>query len=139
MPTQLLSRSCTTGWADWVWGDLWLLPDALVRVTRGWDETRAAAKARRRRGGGSTVDPDMPVAPGEAELRDRTVATARSRWIALDDIEQARLRTGLTTSRLAVVMRDGQRMKVLWLKDDPAHDALQRVLQERLGARLRLR
>ncbi|MDA0164228.1 hypothetical protein OM076_28415 [Solirubrobacter ginsenosidimutans] len=138
MPTQLLSRSCTTGWADWVWGDLWLRPDALVRVARGWDATRAAAKARRQRGGGSTVDLDMPV-PSEAELRDRTAATARSRWIALDDIEQARLRTGLTTSRLAVVMRDGERMKLLWLKDDPAHDVLQGVLELRLGARLRLR
>lgn len=36
---HLLATSCTTGWLDWVHGELWLLPDSLVRVRGGFVDT----------------------------------------------------------------------------------------------------
>src|SRR3984893_9691580 len=34
-PAILLTTSCTTGWADWVHGELWLCPDGLLRLSLG--------------------------------------------------------------------------------------------------------
>ena len=138
---HLISRSCTSGWFDWTWGDLWLTEDALVRVTRGRDEARRAAVEYKQQGGGSTVGPNpgAEFVPGPAELRDRVAGSERNRWIELGEIRQARLRRGIKNGRLAVVMRDGSRVKLLWLKDDPAHDVLHTVLVERLGEKLTVR
>ena len=30
-PARLLAGTCTTGWLDWIHGELWLLPDGLLR------------------------------------------------------------------------------------------------------------
>jgi hypothetical protein len=67
---QLISRSCTSGWFDWVWGDLWLTEDALFRVSRGMTETRRAARQRKRQGGGSTVT-DMSAIHVRPDAVDR--------------------------------------------------------------------
>jgi hypothetical protein len=138
---QLVSRSCTSGWSDWVWGDLWFTPDALVRVARGMDETSRATRRRKQRGGGSTVEaePHADAPASETELRDRFARADRNRWVAFNEITQARLRRGIMNSRLTVVMRDGSGVKLLWLKHDPAYDVLRAVLGERLGANLILR
>jgi hypothetical protein len=135
--TRLISGSCTTSWLDWTWGELWLTPDAIVRVARGRGETTAAALRRRQRGGGSTVEETAP--PSEATLRERVATGDRSRWIELDDLALAKLRRGRLSSRLSVVLRDGSRAKLLWLKDDPAYDVLLATLSERLGSDLGLR
>ncbi len=55
------------------------------------------------------------------------------------DPSSARLRRGIKNGRLAVVLRDGSRVKLLWLKDDPAYDVLHTVLVERLGEKLTVR
>ncbi|AWZ16800.1 hypothetical protein [Streptomyces sp. ICC1] len=36
---HLLAASCTTGWLDWFHGELWLLPDSLVRIRSGFADT----------------------------------------------------------------------------------------------------
>lgn len=134
---ELVSGSCTTGWLDWTWGELWLLPNALVRVARGRGESRDAARRRQQRGGGTTVEPRHP--PTEEALRERHGASDRNRWIDLNDLARARLRRGRVNSRLSVVLHDGSRTKLLWLKDDPAYDVLRVALSERLGSNLDLR
>jgi hypothetical protein len=63
----------------------------------------------------------------------------KNRWIPFDEIEAGRLHRGLIISRLAVQLRDGRRVKLLWLKPDPAFETLQAVLAKRLGPNLRLR
>jgi len=113
----LLSNHCTTGWFDWTPGELWLTPDALVRVRRG---VRSAFR---------------PVSPLGArvnamELRFSPTDSGRT-YIPLVDIRTARLRRGVLNGRLAVATYSGQRYKLLWLRSDPAYD----VLRERLGAR----
>jgi hypothetical protein len=125
---RLLSRSCTTGWLDWVWGDLWLTDDALYRVSRGMAETRTAARARPR--GGSTV-PDSDAMAPEA-LDEEVLADAKNRRAPLTEIRSAKLRRGLLNGRLSLVLDDGTRIKLLWLKSDPAHDILAEVLQDHL-------
>jgi hypothetical protein len=52
---RLLSRSCTTGWFDWIWGELRLTPEGIARLSSGWAETRRMAREHRKRGGGTTV------------------------------------------------------------------------------------
>jgi hypothetical protein len=44
---------------------------------------------------------------------------------------------GLLTSRLSLVLRDGTRFKLLWLKADPAFGVLEAVLEDRLGVQLK--
>jgi len=116
-----------------------LTTSGLVRLSRGWAETRRAARDRKRRGGGSTLKPNRTDATTEDELRQRVTDDPKNRWIALDEIQAGQLRRGIMSSRLAVQMRDGTRVKLLWLKADPAFEILQALLVKRLGPNLRLR
>jgi hypothetical protein len=130
---RLLSRSCTLGWLNWVWGDLWLTDDALFRMSRGMAETLTAARARKTTG-------EADAAPVTADELERQVGQSKgNRRVVLADVRAARLRRGLLNSRLAAELKDGSRLKLLWLKDDPAFDVLEDVLRERLGPELQLR
>jgi hypothetical protein len=126
---RLISRSCTTGWFDWVWGDLWLTEDALIRLSRGMPETKRAARKRK---GGSTVDAVEATTP-EA-LGGRVSADRMNRQAPLGEFRTAKLRRGVLNDPLSLVLEDGTRIKLLWLKADPAHDVLAEVLADRLGA-----
>ena len=102
---SMLSARCTTGWLDWIHGELWLMPDGLLRVCdeavpRGLDEAEP-----------------RPRAPEELEhLR----AHARSLWVRADEIVRASVRSGILTSRLTLLLADGRRRKLLWPSSDPA-------------------
>jgi hypothetical protein len=141
MSVQLLSRSCTTGWVDWVWGELWLTPDGIARLSLGREGTRKAARRRKKQRGGSTV------ALGEVhaqtmrveDLEPRIAADPKNRWIPLTDIRGARLRRGILNDRLQVELSTGAKVKLLWLKSDPAFEVLSGLLGARLGPSLTLR
>jgi hypothetical protein len=138
---QLLSRSCTTSWADWVWGELWLLPDGLARISLGWSRTRTEAKNRKKRGGGPTV-PETLVETRTLdydELARIVNADRRNRWIPRGGLSKARLREGLLNSRLQAELADGSQVKLLWLKSDPAFRVLRRAIGEWLGDDLEIR
>ncbi len=137
----MISRSCTTGWLDWVWGDLWLTADSVLRISRGMAETRGAALQRKRRGGGSTVTPESAGGGGVSalELEQKVGADKKNRCIQLREIRAARLRRGAFNSRLSVELDDGTRLKLLWLKTDPAFDTLRSLLEGRLGPALKIR
>ena len=126
---QLVSRSCTTGWADWVHGELWLLPHLLVRRRLGLAATFA-------NGVGPTVPSPAPVV--EAWSLDLGAIAAAHRTnvvLALPEVATAVLHSGLATDRLALTMRDGSRHKLLWLHSDPAHHLLAGPLRWALGPR----
>jgi hypothetical protein len=36
---RLITASCTTGWLDWIHGELWLFPDGLLRASTGLGTT----------------------------------------------------------------------------------------------------
>ncbi|MCZ7423594.1 MULTISPECIES: hypothetical protein [unclassified Micromonospora] len=126
---RLISRSCTTGWADWIHGELWLLPRHLVRRRLTLRETRANKDGR-------TVPVPLPEVPASSlALRDITSAHRTNKVIPLDEVAEARLHRGILTDRLALKMDDGSRHKLLWLKVDPAHEILGPALGHLLGAR----
>jgi hypothetical protein len=110
--TRLLD-SCTVGWRDFAWGDLWLFEDGLLRVSGGLGATLAQAGRI-----------DWAYAPVDVVERDFTqeeidVAVAADRrncWIARDDIESAALHRGRLCDRLNVRFHDRRRIKLLWLK-----------------------
>jgi hypothetical protein len=138
---QLLSRSCTTGWVDWVRGELWLLPDGLARISLGWSRTRTEAKNRKKRGGGSTV-PETTVETRTLDYDelDRIVnADRRNRWIPRDGLSKARLREGFLNSCLRIELLDGSHVKLLWLKSDPAFESVRREIGGWLGDNLEIR
>jgi hypothetical protein len=138
---QLLSRSCTTGWLDWVWGELWLMPDGIARLSLGWAGTRKAARRRKKHGGGASVEPGEVHSQTVSveDLEQRIAADPKNRWIPCGDIRSARLRRGILNDRLQVELSTGANMKLLWLKSDPAFEVLSGRLGERLGLSLTLR
>jgi hypothetical protein len=105
---MLISRSATSGWTDWIWGELWLFPDGILRVPTDLRTTRRRARARRRAGGGSTA----PVKPAVRSMFDDDPArladeSKRTRWVPRNRIDTADLRRGLLNSRLSVRLTDG--------------------------------
>ncbi|MFI7071593.1 hypothetical protein [Micromonospora sediminicola] len=128
---RLITRSCTTGWADWIHGELWLLPHLLVRRRLSLRETRAHANGR-------TVPHPLPAVPASTlDLAAVAAAHPSNKVLALDDVIGARLHRGVLSDRLALTMRDGGRHKLLWLRVDPAYEVLGPALAESLGDRLR--
>jgi hypothetical protein len=107
-----------------------LTDDALFRISRGKAATRVAARRRRSSGHRSTVsDGDAGDAATPDALRRKLPGDDKNRRIRLDAIKTARLRRGVLNSRLSITLEDGTRIKLLWLKDDPAYE----VLAARLG------
>ena len=132
---QMLTSSCTTGWSDWLWGELWLLPEGLFRRSTGARGLISAATL----GMAGTV-PAGSVRPiTEREIQDTLAGSGRNRWLPRDQINEAALGQGLMNGRLRVVLTDGISAKLLWLKDDTVHDVLRSTLEEWLGNRLTLR
>ncbi|MCG8919131.1 hypothetical protein L6E12_25455 [Actinokineospora sp. PR83] len=128
--SQLISRSCTTGWADWIHGELWLSPTELVR-------RRLSLNASRANGYGPSVSDPLPVVPVGDLDHGRVLAEHRTnKVIAFGEVDSATLFRGRTAHGLKVVMASGQRHKLLWLVRDPAFAILSGALPQRLGSRL---
>lgn len=132
-PARCISRSCTTGWLDWVHGELWLLPDGLIRRRLSLAETRANGLTR-------TVPAPLPTAdPAGFDPAAVLAGHRTNKVIAFAEIASARLKRGRTADALRLSMVDGTRHRLLWLVADPAHDVLSTVLPRQLGDRLRPR
>ncbi|MGW1776435.1 hypothetical protein [Streptomyces sp. NPDC002104] len=126
---QLLATSCTTGWLDWLHGELWLLPGSLVRIRGGFlDSLVHSISPRVPEHRATTV---IGYDPAAVLTGHRT-----NKVIPFDGIAHARLHRGLTTSGLAVTMTDGTRHKLLWLSSEPARRILTDRLLPVLGSRL---
>lgn len=131
--SQLISRSCTTGWADWIHGELWLSSTALVR-------RRLSLEASRANRYGPSVSAPLPVVPAEDLDHGRVLAEHRTnKVIAFGEVDSATLFRGRTAHGLKVVMTSGQRHKLLWLVRDPAFAILSEALPEQIGSRLSFR
>jgi hypothetical protein len=79
---------------------------------------------------GQRITADWDQASIEAVVGDRK----RNFWIPWSDVTAARLHGGSTTDRLLVERRDGSRIRLLWLKRDPASELLRPALREHIGA-----
>jgi hypothetical protein len=141
---QLLSDSCTTGWAHWGHGHLWLTPDSVVRFPRRGLTLAAAgrgAAAGLAAGAFGAMAREMSRAAkvgGEVDVAsadwDAYLASCPGRLrVDLADVVSARLWAGLTTSRLALELVEARPVKLLWMRNGFAIPALRAVLGNRLG------
>lgn len=117
----LLTENCTTGWLHWMPGELWLTPDAIVRV---------------RLGVGAAFRPDIDLGSRTDAMAlkyAQAISSAPSRitYIPLADIRSARLRAGHSTDRLALETYTGARYKFLFPRRDQAFRVLRDQLWER--------
>lgn len=138
-PAILLTRSCTTGWADWVHGELWLCPDGLLRLSLGLATTitkslgiwSALAYDRfARQSSPRTFEPD--------EIGDLLSRKRTNVWVPWPQISEAVLRKGLMTGRLRVTLADGRSVKFLWLAEQRVFATLRDALLARIGPGLRI-
>ena len=125
----LATASCTTGWADWIHGELWVCGDGLFRQSLGLKATMA-------HGSGPTVD---PIARPTRQVSAAEIAQATARrhnyWVPWDSVARAELRHGFLTDSLHLELKDGQRRTFLWLAVDQAHLVLAAALQAAIGIR----
>ena len=130
---RLISRSCTTGWWDWIHGELWLFDDGLLRVRTDLATTVANRTAR-------TMPDPLPAKTFEPGERERGAAMHRTNlFVDWNDVRDAQLRRGVLCGRLRMRMVDGTERKLLWLRSDHADEPLAATLAERLSARLAFR
>ncbi|MFF7867274.1 hypothetical protein ACFZCT_12510 [Streptomyces qaidamensis] len=129
-PAQLLARTCTTGWLDWIHGELWLLPDRLVRIRGGVPATMTVGLV-----GPELAAPDTfrTLAHDPDAIRS---AHRTNKVLPITEITHARLHGGLTTSGMTLSMADGTRHKLLWMSMEPARGLLRDRLLPLLGPRL---
>ncbi|MGW6641065.1 hypothetical protein [Streptomyces iakyrus] len=129
-PAQLIARTCTTGWLDWIHGELWLLPDQLLRIRGGVPATMTVGLL-----GPELATPDTfrTLAHDPDAIRS---AHRTNKVLPLTEIANARIHGGLTTSGMTLSMADGTRHKLLWMSTEPARGLLRDRLLPLLGPRL---
>ena len=111
---RLITASCTTGWLDWIHGELWLFPDGLLRVRTSLATTVAHGAWR------TVSDEARGREFSDGEIDALVASHKRNVWINADQIERADIHVGITTSRVNMQMRSGRKIKLLWLRGDRA-------------------
>ena len=80
---ECVTRSCTTGWFDWIHGELWLTPTGLIRRRLSLEESRA-------HGLGPTVGQPLERADVSGFDLDRLLAEhSTNKVIAFSDVARA--------------------------------------------------
>lgn len=132
---QLVSRSATTRRFQFRYGELWILPDALARLSMGWWMSWRQAQALRRSGRRPTVPPIVgsPVGTDPPTIERLAKSRRDNRWIAREDMRSARLSRGAIMSVLTIGLAGGGTMRLLWLTVDPATEVVPRILAQWLG------
>lgn len=127
---RLLTRTCTTGWLDWIHGELWLLPEGLLRIRSGLMTTLANGYVS------AGLKAQEPYRPLTYDPETVLAAHPTNKLIPFAGMAAARLHGGVTTSGMEVAMTDGTRHKLLWATLDPARRLLRERLLPLLGTRL---
>jgi hypothetical protein len=126
----LVTASATTGWLDWIHGELWIFPQGLLRIPSGLGRTMM-------NGLGPTVNRQRTkIQRFDSVQFQHLLAKKSNRWTPREQIVKAYLHQGFSTDRLRLVLIDGRSEKVLWLPIDNAFPALQQVLIAWLGNNL---
>ena len=127
---NLLSTRTTTGWLDWMHGELWLFEDGILRVPLGWKKTVVQSI-------GLSLKPTNEVIHsfGLADFA-RLASERRNVWISRDMLVSAELRQTIFIGELKARLVDGRSIHLLWLPREDAFPALRWSLTEWLGDRL---
>ena len=127
---ELLTTSATTGWFDWIHGELWLLPSGLLRIRLGLWKTLLHSI------GFPTNPRRMKLLPFDSSNFTTTIANPNPRWIPRERMIRAYLHHGFTADRLRLELSDGSTIKFLWLPGDNALEPLGIILSQWLGSNL---
>jgi hypothetical protein len=123
----LLTASATTGWFDWIHGELWSFPEGLLRIPLGLAATVL-------HGVGPTVDENQRSWYFFDHVTFQTLLTSRKNvWVPRESIQEAYLHYGITTDRLLLILGDHRSVTFLWFSHDGARQLLQSTLTEWLG------
>jgi hypothetical protein len=123
---RLLTASATTGWLDWIHGELWLFPIGLLRIPLGFTVTVSHV--------GPTCSQNHTLWNSfQAAIFEELIASKNNRWIPREQIKKGYLHHGVLTDRLRLELIDQRTMKLLWLPVDGAWEPLRSVLQAWLG------
>lgn len=127
---KLVSASCTTGWFEWIHGELWLCPTGVLRRSLGLTSTIRHANRR-------TLDPsDRPTRTFALNEISRILAADRgNRWITWAEISKATLKRGIIDHSLHLNLGNGRRVKFLWLRIDGGYDLLEEAIGRHLPGR----
>jgi hypothetical protein len=130
----LISASCTTGWFDWIHGELWLCPDGLLRRSLGLLATIRHSNRR-------SVDPtNRPMRSfRHGEIVQILATSRRNRWITWGEISHAILKRGVLDHSLHLDLLSGGREKFLWLRVDGGYDVVEETLMRSIGGRFEAR
>jgi hypothetical protein len=125
MRIRLLSDSCAQGWAGWGHGELWLTEDALVRIGKRAPASHAVrALARAGAGAGAGAERDV-----QRDSWAHYLATHEDvQVMAFEQIVGAKLTAGVATSSLAVRLRYGPKIRLLWKRTPGTLQAIRAVL-----------
>lgn len=120
-PVQLLSVSCTTGWHDWIHGELLLLPDGLLRVKQDLARTLEKGNASLVQGQAIefAADPDALAAAREAR---------GNLFVPGAEIAAYELGRGPMSGKLVLHLHGGRKRTFLFLVDDMDYDTLEAAL-----------
>jgi hypothetical protein len=122
MRIRLLSDSCARGWANWGHGELWLTEEALVCIGKPAPQSPAAAALT------TALSPKE-----EIDVRWDSwayyLATHKDVLVlAYEQIAGAKLKAGVATTSLAVKLRHGTKVRLLWKRSPGSMQALRAVL-----------
>jgi hypothetical protein len=125
----LISAGCTTGWTDWIHGELWLCPDGLLRRRLGLVATVL-------HGMRPTVNPDTRPRQSFSSADVATILSANRRnlWLPWSAIEKARLGIVPGAHELRLWLTTGRQARLLWILMDPSEhvaEALSEKLRDR--------
>ncbi len=135
----LIAMSAVTSRDPICHGELWLLPDMLVRRRLGWGPTLKGALR------GNNASPDsgkLMVNRTSLDIVATASAHRENAVIRFSDVRSARLHLGATQRGLKVTRADGSAVTLRWLTAEPATDILAAqlpVLCPHLGANLVIR
>jgi len=144
MRARLLSDSCTKGWASWGHGELWLTDNEVVRIGKPSLTARAAfAGAAAAMGGalGGALSSASRTGQRMRPSATEGIEVTPEQWSAYlaeqkdvlvlptSEIMSVTVKTGLSTSALAVKLRDGSLAKLLWKRAPGVVEALRESLQ----------
>ncbi|GCE23558.1 hypothetical protein [Dictyobacter kobayashii] len=126
----LLTASATTGWFDWIHGELWLFSDGLLRIPLDLETTKRHAI-------GPTINEQQRPQRSFDQTTLQTLLTSQKNvWVPREAIQKAYLHHGIITDRLRLNVGDQRFVKFLWFPWDGARQLLQSTLADWLGSEL---
>jgi hypothetical protein len=128
----LLTASCLKSRWSWLYGQLWLFSDGLLRLPLPWWTGISQMYAYR-----------PTITPGHLEslIFDehdvlKLTLNPKNLWIPRNQITRASLGGDTWTERLSAELIDGRVVKLFWMRPDNASEPLGKALSSWLGSSL---